>query len=119
MTVITHSLSEKKQQKEPLVQADAAGQDVESGRTQTLVRLMRDRMQPVRERGALSSACVFLTAFLLFCAGMAACAYMYQQYQDYQVRRHFESCPFTDCLPNCRFSSAITGAGAGFRSRRS
>lgn len=89
MTVITHALNEKKLQKEPLVQPDPTpdpGHDAKSGgRTQTLVRVMRERTQPVRERASLTSPCFFLTAFLLFCAGMASCAYLYQQYQDYQV----------------------------------
>lgn len=89
MTVITHALSEKKLQKEPLVQPDAAPRpehDAESGgRAQSLVRVKRDRRQPVRQRTPVTSPCFFLTAILLFCAGMASCVYLYQQYQDYQV----------------------------------
>jgi hypothetical protein len=89
MTVITHSLSEKKLQKEPLVGADVPepgnGQP-QRGRTLTLVRVMRDRMQPIRQRTSVtSSSCILLTALLLFCMGMAGCAYLYQQYQVYQV----------------------------------
>lgn len=87
MTVITHSLSEKKLQKEPLVQeAEAAvgGQEV-TGRTRTLVRVVRQRLQPVNQRAPLLSACVFVSALVLFCVGMAACGYLYQQYQHYQV----------------------------------
>ena len=92
MTVVTHSLSEKKLQKEPLVQAASGAEEAAAaaavgrdGRVQTLVRVVRDRLQPVRQRGPLASSCVFLSAFLLFCAGMAACGYVYQQYQVYQV----------------------------------
>lgn len=90
MTVITSSLSDKKLQKEPLVQTDVVengpGRNAETGRTRTLVRVVRNHLQPVRERGVLTSTCIFLTAFLLFCGGIAACGYMYQQYQVYQVR---------------------------------
>ena len=95
MTVITHSLSEKKLQKEPLVQADSVERESSvgsessgrsAGRAQTLVRVVRSRLQPLRERGPVASSCVFLSAFLLFCAGMAACGYLYQQYEEYQVR---------------------------------
>lgn len=88
MTVITaSSVSEKKLQKEPLVEAadGADGGQESSPRTRTLVRVVRQRLQPVSEHGPLVSACVFVSAVLLFCAGMAACAYLYQQYQGYQV----------------------------------
>jgi len=94
MTVVIHPLSDKKQQKEPLVPADVpdrrAAHDAESGRTRTLVRIVRNRLQPVRERSVLTSSCVFVAAFLLFAAGLAACGYLYQEYQDYQLQqRHF------------------------------
>lgn len=123
MTVITHALTEKKLQKEPLVPADvtdaAAGRDPETGRALTLVRVVRRRLQPVRERGPLLSTCVFLTAFLLFCAGMAASAYLYQQYEEYQVTAAADCFPIVaNPLSRHRRSSAITAAGAASPSRQ-
>ena len=90
MTVIVNSLSDKKQQKEPLVgdpeqQEDQEPQTRHATRPSVLIRL-RDRMQPFarHQHNALSATCVWLTALLLLSTALAATVYLYEEYEDIQ-----------------------------------
>ena len=96
MTVITQAISDKKQQKEPLVGAEElpsstdTSVDVEQqgspgrqGRTTALlVQLQRNRVHQVH---SLTTICVFLLALAVFTAGVLASFYVYQNYTQYKV----------------------------------
>jgi len=92
MTVITHAISEKKEQKTPLTDAvdgiPAQGRTPRDPESQSaiLVQVQRNRLRQVQ---SLTTTCVFLCALGLFCAGLFASFYVYQQYNQYRMR-HFK-----------------------------
>ena len=97
MTVITQAISEKKLQKQPLVPSDvesATGQNVDPRQNVTrtdgnfirptalLVRVNRSRARNLQN---LTTTAVLLGAIFVFCAGLLASFYWYQQYAKYKV----------------------------------
>jgi hypothetical protein len=98
MTVVTQAISEKKQQKEPLVTSEvlpateSVAQDVEKGsptassndrrQAALLVQIQRNRALQVH---SLTTTCIFLLALTVFTAGVFASFYVYQSYTQYKV----------------------------------
>lgn len=97
MTVVTQAISEKKLQKQPLVTSDveAAGHpdaldskqssptsDNNLRPTALLVRVNRSRAKNLQN---LTTTCVLLGAVFVFCAGLLASFYWYQEYARYRV----------------------------------
>lgn len=111
MTVVTQAISEKKLHKQPLVSSTSSS-DVEAAAaaattttagqnkyespnsnesnnssniirpTALLVRVNRSRSRNVQN---LTTTCVLLGAVFVFCAGLLASFYWYQQYAKYRV----------------------------------
>lgn len=98
MTVVTQAISEKKLQKQPLVSSDVEGNgqsDTPDSQQQStasnasnlrpsalLVRVNRSRAKNLQN---LTTTCVLLGAVFVFCAGLLASFYWYQEYAKYRV----------------------------------
>lgn len=94
MTVVTQAISEKKQQKEPLVTSEVLPEsvtDVEGGSSSSsnqrrhaalLVQIQRNR---ALQAHSLTTTCIFLLALTVFTAGVFASFYVYQSYTQYKV----------------------------------
>lgn len=124
MTVVTQAISEKKLQKQPLVTSDveAAGHTdaLDSSQsavptngnnlrpTALLVRVNRSRAKNLQN---LTTTCVLLGAVFVFCAGLLASFYWYQEYARYRVSFHHCCCLLINSittLPLCLFLVSCT-----------